>query len=219
MSSTAFPGPLAVTFTVAGEIDAVAFAGRPDRLKVTGPVKPEVVFAWSWNSVAPPGLTVPVKTFEKRKKSGTGITVSETWTECCRLPLVPVTVSVCVPVGVLCPTLWTLNTTSPEPLTVTGALIWLPDRSVKDALVSWNVSVSVRVTVPVKPLTAPIWMVYFAVPPRSMVCDVGFAEIVKSGVDAARAGRGDATVATMARQTARIDMHRVRNINALLLPC
>ncbi len=91
--------------------------------------------------------------------------------ECVRLPLVPVIVSVRVPVGVL-DRVEIVSVEEPEPVTDVG---------LNDALVREGKPLTLKVTVPPNPLMAVTVTVVDVVPGCPTDSDVGDAEIEKSG--------------------------------------
>jgi hypothetical protein len=93
--------------------------------------------------------------------------------ECDKLPLLPVTVKVKVPIGV-CGGFWVrmLNPDVPEPVTGVGTN---PMRE------PWNRPVTSKLTVPLNPSTAVIAMSHNMPVPLFLTEKVGVTDIVKSG--------------------------------------
>jgi hypothetical protein len=126
-----------------------------------------------------PTLTVCVLGLADIVKSGGGgcaFTTRLTVVECVRLPLVPVSVNVDVPTGVL-PVVVTVNVELPAPVTVAGE---------KLAVAPVGNPLALSVTTPVNPFKAPTLAVYVVALPTLTVCVLGLADIVKSGVAVAR---------------------------------
>jgi hypothetical protein len=98
-------------------------------------------------------------------------TVSDTVVECVRLPLVPVIVSVLVPVGVL-ERVERVSVEVPEPVTDVGLNV---------ALVREGRLLTLKLTLPLNPLIAVTVTVYEVVPGCPTVRELGEAEIEKLG--------------------------------------
>ena len=101
--------------------------------------------------------------------------VREAVVECCRLPLVPVIVSVRVPRVALLEGC-TVSVEFPEPV--------IEDR-LKLVLTRDPCPLTLKLTVPANPFTLAMVTVYEPEVPRVTVSDDGDAEIVKSGLGAA----------------------------------
>src|ERR1700730_17782659 len=91
--------------------------------------------------------------------------------ECVRLPLVPVTVNVEVPTGVVLPVV-TVIVEVPLVVTVAGE---------KLALAALGIPLALRVTVPANPFSAPMVTVYVVEFPAITVCVEGETAMEKSG--------------------------------------
>jgi hypothetical protein len=103
---------------------------------------------------------------------GAGFTINVVLAECVSVPLVPVTVSVNVPVAAL-PVVDAVNVDVPEPVTLVGLKLPLPPEPNPP---------TERFTVPANPFVAVIVVVYVALPPCTTVAEDGETAIVKSGV-------------------------------------
>jgi hypothetical protein len=136
--------PLAVT--VVGLKLAEAPVGNPLALSVTTPVNPFRAPIVTVYVVELPALTVWEAGDAEREKSGADATTRLEVAECVRLPLVPVIVSVEVPVGVV-PVVVTVIVEVPLVVTVAGE---------KLALAPVGRPLALSVTVPVNPFRAPI---------------------------------------------------------------
>jgi hypothetical protein len=142
--------PLVVT--VAGEKLAVAALGNPLALRVTIPANPFSALMVTVYVVELPAVTVCVEGATPMEKSGTTAVATTRLevAECVRLPLVPVIVSVEVPVGVV-PVVVTVIVEVPLAVIVAGE---------KLAEAPVGRPLALRVTVPVNPFSAPIVAVY-----------------------------------------------------------
>ena len=107
-------------------------------------------------------------------KSGGGacaFTTKLTVVVCVKLPLVPVIVSVDVPTGVL-PVVVTVNVELPVPVTVPGE---------KPAVAPAGNPLTLSVTTPANPFSAPIFVVYVVALPAKTDFELGEVEMEKSG--------------------------------------
>lgn len=142
-------------------------AGDTELVSVTVPVNPLIGATVIVEVPATPALTVTVVGLALTEKSVPG-TVKVTVAECDSVPLVPVTVTVYVPLaeGVH------ERVDAPEPVTLVGVKVHVrPDD---------GDTVAARLTTPEKPLTAVIVIVEVPATPTVVVTVVGLAAIVKS---------------------------------------
>ncbi len=121
----------------------------------------------------PPGFTEKELGDAASVKSGGPVTFSVTVAVWTSEPLVPVIVSVGLPVGVLLVVV-TVSVEDPDPLTDVGE---------NDAVAPLGRPLALRLTVPVNPFSAPTLTVYVVLPPALTVWALGLADTVKSGFD------------------------------------
>jgi hypothetical protein len=157
--------------TEVGLNDAVAPVGSPLALRFTVPVNPFKAPIVAVYVVDPPAVTVRELGDAEIVKSGAALTTSVTVVLCVRVPLVPVSVKVELPAGVL-PVVVIVSVDVPDVVTEVG---------LNDAVAPVGSPLALRFTVPVNPFNAPIVAVYVVDPPAVTVCELGDAEIVKSG--------------------------------------
>ena len=121
--------------------------GKPEAERVTEPLKPFDLVIVTVLLPLPPCVTVTLFGDADRLKSGVGagFTVSVTLLEWVVLPLVPVMPMVKVPEGVVLPVV-TVRVEEPEPATEAG---------LKLAVAPAGSPLALKLTVPLKPLTAP----------------------------------------------------------------
>jgi len=148
-----FPAPV----TVGGEKLAVAPVGNPLALSVTTPVNPFSAAMLAVYVVALPTVTVRVPGLPEIVKyaGGGAFSTKLTVVVCVTLPLMPLSVNVEVPTGVL-PVVVTVNVEFPAPITVAGE---------KLAVAPVGNPLALNVTTPVNPFSAAMLAVYVAALP------------------------------------------------------
>jgi hypothetical protein len=106
------------------------------------------------------------------------VTTSVTVAVCVSEPLVPVIVSVGLPIGVLLVVV-TVSVEDPAPVTDVGE---------NDAVAPvGSPLVTLKLTAPPNPFSTPRFTVYVVLPPAATVCVPGVADIVKSGANTVKA--------------------------------
>src|SRR5580693_7365364 len=165
--------------TDVGENNAVAPAGRPlVTLKLTAPLKPLCAPTLTVYVAVPPGFTENELGAPASVKFGGPVTFSVTVAVCVSEPLVPVIVSVGLPIGVLLVVV-TVSVEDPAPVTDVGE---------NDAVAPvGSPLVTLKLTAPPNPFSTPRFTVYVVLPPAATVCVPGVADIVKSGANTVKA--------------------------------
>lgn len=150
---------------------AVTPLGRPDAASVTLPVKPLAGVTVIVLVPLAPCATLKVVGLAESVKSGGGVTVRLIVVVCVRLPDLPVTVTVVGP------------PTAAEPLAVSvKILVVVVLVGLKDAVTPvGRVEVTVKATVPVKPLVGATVIVLVPLVPCAILNVLGAAESVKFG--------------------------------------
>jgi hypothetical protein len=162
-----------------GVKEAVAPAGRPlVTLKLTAPLKPLCAPTLTVYVAVPPGFTENELGEAESVKSEDPMTFSVTVAVCVSEPLVPVIVSVGLPIGVLLVVV-TVSVEDPAPVTDVGE---------NDAVAPvGSPLVTLKLTAPPNPFSTPRFTVYVVLPPAATVCVPGVADIVKSGANTVKA--------------------------------
>ena len=167
------PAVLPVVVIDPGEQAASIPAGIPLSTRATVPVNPFVGVTVTATLVLSAVTTVCDEgSTASTKSGGVTVTVSATFMLCTSVPLVPVKLTKYVPAAVELVDV-RVRVELPEPVTVAGAKFAVTPVGNPDALIA---------TTPVKLLSATTLAVYVALLPARMVCELGVADIEKSGV-------------------------------------